>query len=130
MSLNIFKIEFIFIRDFLDNINEWIFLSTTGFCQCSSAGAFVDWFVARKASGDGLLERDSERRGWNAIVLGISRVSERADRTTTVIAEDWLFVFISWREVGADSGVVVGIGKIGKIVWDSVCSHDWLTDWL
>jgi hypothetical protein len=46
----------------------------------------------------------------------ISCVSERADRTTTVIAEEGLLVFISWREVGADSGMVVGIGKIGEIV--------------
>jgi hypothetical protein len=48
--------------------------------------------------------------------LGIGGVSERADRTTTVIAEERLFVFISCCEIGADSGMMVVIGKIGEIV--------------
>jgi hypothetical protein len=43
-------------------------------------------------------------------------VSKRTDGGAILVGGDRLFVFISWREIGADSGRIGRVEEGGKIV--------------
>lgn len=127
MSLYIFRVRIVFIRNFSYNFHKRVLFPSTWLSQYATTCTFIHWLIFWKASRDCLLQRSSKWRSWYPVILDCILidccVSKGTDWFSVVIVGLERFVFISWSLCSVEPWRSCWVGPVCEIVWHPVCSH-------